>query len=322
MKILVTGGSGFIGSHFVDCAISSGSTVLNIDKLTYAGSLENNKDVSESPNYFFECVDITCEEQIMSLTNDFRPDAIVHFAAESHVDNSISDASNFIHTNVYGTYSLLETTKNYLRKNELDNFKFIHVSTDEVFGTLGSDGEFSEESPYRPNSPYSASKASSDMLVRAWYETFNLPTIITNCSNNYGPRQHGEKLIPVVVDACKNRRKIPVYGDGTNIRDWLYVGDHVAALWKVLHEGVVGERYCIGGSNELSNISIVSTICDLFKNILDDDYEYKELIKFTTDRRGHDYRYAIDNKKIMDMLGWQPSSNFETTLIKTIKSYL
>ena len=322
MRILVTGGSGFIGSHFIDYAIKHGSVVMNIDKLTYAGSVKNNSNVINNPNYFFSQLDIVQTRNVAQLLTEFRPQAVVHFAAESHVDNSISDAANFLQTNIVGTYSLLEAVKGYLSNDKIENFKFIHVSTDEVFGALGQSGEFSEESPYRPNSPYSASKASSDMLVRAWQKTFNFPSIITNCSNNFGPRQHSEKLIPTVVSACKQRKPIPVYGNGENVRDWLYVTDHVLALWRILSSGSIGETYCIGGSNEISNIELIKKLCVIFEDVSKDGFRYQELITFIKDRKGHDYRYAIDGTKIRKKLGWEPSTNFDELLLYTVRSYL
>lgn len=326
MKIIVTGGAGFIGSALVRMIINeTNHEVLNIDKLTYAGHLESLESVADSNRYQFEQVDIGDSEAINRIFNEFKPEAIMHLAAESHVDRSIDGSSEFIITNINGTHTLLEEAKQYwqaLDDEQKDNFCFLHVSTDEVYGELGDEGFFTEETPYDPRSPYSTSKASSDHLVRAWHHTYGLPTMITNCSNNYGPYQFPEKLIPVVILKALQGKEIPVYGTGENVRDWLYVDDHVRALLKVVQEGVPGETYNIGGHNEKQNLEVVHTICDTLNTLVPKEANYKDQISFVTDRPGHDFRYAIDASKIEKELGWTPKETFETGIKKTIQWYL
>ncbi|NGP76681.1 dTDP-glucose 4,6-dehydratase [Balneolaceae bacterium YR4-1] len=327
-KIIVTGGAGFIGSALVRMIINeTNHKVLNVDKLTYAGHLESLESVADSDRYQFEQVDICDGEIINRIVNDYQPDAIMHLAAESHVDRSIDGSAEFIKTNINGTHALLEEVKNYwqdLEDERKDNFRFLHVSTDEVYGELGKEGFFTEETPYDPRSPYSSSKASSDHLVRAWYHTYGLPTMITNCSNNYGPYQFPEKLIPVVILKALQRNEIPVYGTGENVRDWLYVDDHVRALLKVVQEGLPGETYNIGGHNEKQNIEVVHTICSILDELVpkDSGESYRRQISFVTDRPGHDFRYAIDASKIERELGWTPEETFESGIKKTIQWYL
>lgn len=328
--IVVTGGAGFIGSNFIiDWLLRNDEKVVNIDKLSYAASLDHLKILDKDERYIFVKGDINDLELLETVFNKFKPRAIVHFAAESHVDRSITGPEVFIQSNIIGTYNLLNQSLNYWKqlslKNEKTNFRFIHVSTDEVYGTLDNDEElFTETSPYKPNSPYSASKASSDHLVRAWHHTYNLPVITTNCSNNYGPHQHFEKLIPLIIKNAITEKNLPIYGDGLHVRDWLYVKDHCSGIMSVLDAGNVGETYNIGGWNEKSNIEVVKIIC----NILDDLYprsgnrKYSELITFVTDRPGHDRRYAIDSTKIEKDLGWRPKETFESGIEKTIKWYL
>ena len=329
MKILVTGGCGFIGSNFVIEQIrNTENQILNLDKLTYAGNLENLKSVDEHPNYQFVEGDICDGELVSDTLSDFQPDAIVHFAAESHVDRSIDGPMAFVETNVIGTATLLNASKSYLevrgqnsRKNKL---RFLHVSTDEVFGSLGDKGFFTEVSPYNPSSPYSASKASSDHLARAWHQTYGFPVIITNCSNNYGPFQFPEKLIPRMIANCINEKPLPVYGKGLNVRDWLFVEDHCDAIYSVLQKGALGETYNIGGNNEIKNIDIVNTICSTLDELKprSNGSSYSELINYVTDRAGHDFRYAIDASKINKDLGWSPTETFDTGIRKTIQWYL
>lgn len=326
MKLLITGGAGFIGSALVRMIINhTDHVVLNIDKLTYAGHLESLKGVSESDRYQFEQADICDSDRISDLFNDFRPDAILHLAAESHVDRSIDGSAEFIKTNVNGTHSLLEEARQYwqtLEGDRKENFRFLHVSTDEVYGELGESGFFTEETPYDPRSPYSSSKASSDHLVRAWHHTYGLPTMITNCSNNYGPYQFPEKLIPVVILKALQGKDIPVYGTGENVRDWLYVDDHARALLNVLETGVPGETYNVGGHNEKQNIEVVKTICNTLNVLVPKDNDYKNQISFVTDRPGHDFRYAIDASKIEKVLGWTPEETFDSGIKKTIQWYV
>lgn len=328
IKILVTGGAGFIGSALIRKIIKDTSaTVVNVDKLTYAGNLSNLEDVRTDGRHHFEKADISSTREIERIFNQYRPDAVIHLAAESHVDRSIENARAFIQTNVVGTYVLLETCLNYwktLKVHAREKFRFHHVSTDEVFGSLGKTGLFTEQSPYQPSSPYSASKASSDHLVRSWHRTFGLPVLVTNCSNNYGARQYPEKLIPLIIQKALKQEAIPVYGEGDNIRDWLYVDDHAEALTVVLTKGEVGETYNIGGLNEMTNLEVVKTVCRLFDELrpLPSGKPHMSLITFVEDRPGHDRRYAMDTKKIESKLGWKPKETFESGLRKTVLWYL
>ena len=323
MKLLVTGGAGFIGSAFIREAISRGLHVLNVDALTYASSLENLRSIESHPAYSFKQIDITDRASVDAAINAYEPDAIVHLAAESHVDRSIEGPLSFIQTNIIGTYNLLESSRAYWQKNNyLSQFKFLHVSTDEVFGSLGDQGLFNEDSAYLPNSPYSASKASSDHLVRAWGETYGLPVLITNCSNNYGPFQFPEKLIPVTIMSAIAGNEIPIYGSGKNIRDWLYVNDHVDALLSVLSKGQTGRTYNIGGNTELTNLELVQKICSLLDIQKPSNKPYVMQIAFVEDRPGHDQRYAIDASRIKKELGWKPMTSIESGLEKTISWYL
>ncbi len=330
-KIIVTGGAGFIGSAVVRHLINNTKhQVTNIDKITYAGNLGSLNSVVNNERYFFEKVDINNRSELKRIFNSFQPDIIMHLAAESHVDRSIDSPDDFIKTNIFGTYSLLETTINYLSDlpdQKKEKFRFHHISTDEVYGDLKlTDKPFTEKTSYEPSSPYSASKASSDHLVRAWHRTFNLPILITNCSNNYGPYQFPEKLIPLIILNALKGKNLPVYGDGKQIRDWLYVEDHAKALAHVALEGRVGETYNIGGQNELENIEVVETICeileDLKPNKLNSIKRYKDLITYVDDRSGHDRRYAIDNTKISNELNWKPNETFQSGIKKTISWYL
>lgn len=326
MKILVTGGAGFIGSALVRHIIKETShTVLNVDKLTYAGNLDSLKSVEASNKYHFEKLDICNFELLDELIKDFYPDIIMHLAAESHVDRSIDDPSDFLKTNIFGTFNLLQASKNLYESNKEKKFIFHHVSTDEVYGDLSlDDSPFKETNNYDPSSPYSASKASSDHLVRAWSRTYKLPTVITNCSNNYGPYHFPEKLIPHVILSAIHRKKIPVYGDGSQIRDWLFVEDHVKALLMVATKGTPGETYNIGGLNEMTNIDVIKKICSILNKKIpcDDGLNYKDLITKVTDRPGHDKRYAIDCSKIQEELNWRPEESFDSGIIKTVEWYL
>src|SRR5699024_11204355 len=327
MKVLVTGGAGFIGSAVVRYLINeTDNTVINIDKLTYAGHLESVEPIADSSRYHFEQVDICNTEKVQRIFDDYRPDSIIHLAAESHVDRSIDGSAELIRTNIVGTHNLLKVSKGYyedLDHNEKERFRFLHVSTDEVYGELGKEGFFKETTSYDPRSPYSASKASSDHLARAWFHTYNFPVLITNCSNNYGPYQFPEKLIPVVILKALQGADIPVYGDGTNVRDWLYVDDHARALLNVLKEGSLGETYNIGGHNEKKNIDRVNTICSTLDELQPKaDGSDEDQITFVTDRPGHDFRYAIDATKIEAELGWTPEETFESGIEATIKWYL
>ncbi len=325
--ILVTGGAGFIGANFVlDWLAADDEPVINLDKLTYAGNPDNLGTLKADSRHVFVHGDICDRALVSSLLKQYQPRAIVHFAAESHVDRSIHGPGDFIRTNVDGTFNLLEATRAYL--GTLDDagksrFRFLHVSTDEVFGTLSpTDPAFSETTPYAPNSPYSASKAASDHLVRAWYHTYGVPVVTGNCSNNYGPLQFPEKLIPLMIANALAGKPLPVYGDGQQVRDWLYVGDHCAALRRVLAAGRLGETYNIGGWNEKANLDVVNTLCDLLDELKPAAQSYKAQIKFVTDRPGHDRRYAIDARKIERELGWRPQETFETGLRKTVQWYL
>lgn len=325
MTIMVTGGAGFIGSAVVrHLVLDQDEAVVNVDKITYAGNLASTAVVMDDDRYAFEQADICDGAAIDRILETYRPKAVLHLAAESHVDRSIDRPADFIQTNVFGTYTLLEATRDYLKRHPRDDFRFVHVSTDEVFGALGDDGAFSEESPYRPNSPYSASKAASDHLARAWHHTYGLPVIVTNCSNNYGPFQFPEKLIPVIVLNALDGRPLPVYGAGANVRDWLFVDDHACALALVLRAGRVGETYAIGGNNELSNVRLVQEICAVLDELLPDSphVPHASLIAFVPDRPGHDLRYAIDASKIERELGWEPSQDLSLGLRKTVEWYL
>jgi len=323
-KILITGGAGFIGSHLVRHFVKKYPTyqIFNLDVLTYAGNLENLKDIEKAANYTFIKEDITNAEKIQTLFELHRFDHIIHLAAESHVDRSITDPLAFAKTNILGTMNLLNSFKD-LWQNQWENKLFYHISTDEVYGSLGETGFFTETTAYDPNSPYSASKASSDHFVRAYGETYDLPFVISNCSNNYGPYQFPEKLIPLFIHNIINKKKLPVYGEGKNTRDWLYVEDHAQAIDKVFHEGKIKETYNIGGFNEWKNIDLVELLCDLMDAKLNQPTgEAKKLISYVKDRPGHDFRYAIDASKIKEELNWQPSVNFEQGLAKTIDWYL
>lgn len=328
-NILVTGGAGFIGSAVIRYLINeTNNNVLNIDKLTYAGNLESLETVSNNPRYQFLHADICDKVAMTKAFDDFEPDIVMHLAAESHVDRSIDGPMDFIQTNIIGTYTLLEVARNYwqnLTEDKKSRFKFHHISTDEVYGDLeGTDDLFTEETSYSPSSPYSASKASSDHLVRAWYRTYGLPVVVTNCSNNYGPYHFPEKLIPLVILNALDGKPLPVYGDGKQIRDWLYVEDHARALYLVATTAKVGETYNIGGHNEKQNIDVVKTICTILDNIKPrtDGQSYTQQITFVKDRPGHDLRYAIDASKIQQELNWQPQETFESGIQKTVEWYL
>lgn len=331
MKLLVTGGAGFIGSAVIRYIFRNTSDdVVNLDKLTYAGNLQSLVEVSDSERYAFEQVDICNRAELDRVLQDHRPDAIMHLAAESHVDRSIDGPADFVETNIVGTYTLLEATRAYwigLDEAAKQAFRFHHISTDEVYGDLeGPENLFTEETPYAPSSPYSASKASSDHLVRAWHRTYGLPVLVTNCSNNYGPYHFPEKLIPLMILNALEGKPLPVYGKGEQVRDWLYVEDHASALYKVITEGLPGGTYNIGGHNEKQNIEVVSTLCDLLEELAPQKpagvAEYRDLITYVTDRPGHDMRYAIDASKIQRELGWAPAETFETGIRKTVQWYL
>ena len=324
MKILITGGAGFIGSAVVRLAVARGHEVVNLDALTYAANLANVAGVAQSNLYSFEQADIRDRAALERIFATHRPDAVMHLAAESHVDRSIDGPADFVETNITGTFNLLEAARgHWMRAGKPDTFRFHHISTDEVFGSLGPTGQFTEHTPYDPRSPYSASKAASDHLVRAWHETYGLPVVLTNCSNNYGPYHFPEKLIPVVILNALHGRAIPVYGDGRNVRDWLYVEDHADALLLVLEKGALGRSYNIGGENERTNIDLVRTICRILdgKRPLPNG-SYADLITFVTDRPGHDARYAIDPSRIREELGWRPSVTVEEGLARTVQWYL
>ena len=326
MRIIVTGGAGFIGSALVrHLVLEVGAEVLTLDKLTYAGNLANLAPVEDHANHRFVRADICDRTAVDAAVESFRPDRIYHLAAESHVDRSITGAADFITTNVIGTFTLLESARHYW--NGLDDaaragFRFLHVSTDEVYGSLGAEGLFTETTPYDPSSPYSASKAASDHLAVAWGRTYGLPTVVSNCSNNYGPYHFPEKLIPLVVLNALHGKPLPVYGDGLNVRDWLYVEDHARALHLIASKGRLGETYNVGGRNERTNIDVVRTICSILDRLAPKTYAHADLITFVTDRPGHDARYAIDATKLETELGWRAQENFETGIEKTVAWYL
>lgn len=328
--IFVTGGAGFIGSALVRFLINETEhTVVNFDKLTYAGNLESLRSVESSARYHFIQGDICDREAVSAALAQYQPDFIMHLAAESHVDRSIDGPGEFIQTNVVGTYELLEAARNYyvtVADDKKAGFRFHHISTDEVYGDLGATGLFTEETSYEPSSPYSASKAASDHLVRAWHRTYQLPVVLTNCSNNYGPYHFPEKLIPLIILNALDGKQLPVYGDGKQVRDWLFVEDHARALYKVVSEGKLGDTYNIGGFNEKQNIEVVTTICNHLNDLIKDKpanlTDFKELITFVADRPGHDVRYAIDATKINKELGWHPEETFESGILKTIQWYL
>lgn len=331
-NILITGGAGFIGANFVEYFVQKYPDyhIVNLDKLTYAGDLKNLSEVQKSLNYTFYQGDICDRKLIENLFKKYDFQGVIHFAAESHVDNSISNPDAFITTNIHGTFTLLDVARHHwldapfsVRKN-YENAHFHHISTDEVYGTLGDTGLFTESTPYAPNSPYSASKASSDMIVRAYFHTYGMNVTTSNCSNNYGPKQHNEKLIPTIIRKALTGQNIPIYGDGKNVRDWLFVLDHCTGIDLVFHKGKAGETYNIGGRNEKNNIFIANYICEILDNKkpLSEGKSYKELITFVQDRAGHDRRYAIDATKIEEELGWKAAENFETGIIKTIDWYL
>lgn len=328
MKLLVTGGAGFIGSALIRYVIEhSEDSIVNVDKLTYAGNLESLAAVADNPRYHFEQLDIGDAESIRAVLARHQPDAIMHLAAESHVDRSIDGPAAFVNTNILGSYVLLEEALRYWRmldSRARDQFRFLHVSTDEVYGSLGATGLFSEQTAYHPNSPYAASKAASDHLASAWNRTYGLPVVISNCSNNYGPYQYPEKLIPLAVFHAVNGQPIPVYGRGDNVRDWLYVDDHVRALRLVLSRGKVGESYNIGGNSEKTNLEVIETLCDILDELVPESpfRPHRGLISFVTDRPGHDLRYAIDASRITGELNWQPLETFESGLRRTVHWYL
>lgn len=326
-KVLITGGAGFIGSNYVEYALkNSEDEIFVLDKLTYAGNLKNLEAVSDKITFIKG--DICDAELVQNLLAEHQFQKVVHFAAESHVDNSISGPSEFIQTNIVGTFNLLQSAyKTWMNgpndfKDEFKNARFLHISTDEVYGTLGETGLFTEETPYAPNSPYSASKASSDFIVRSYFHTYGLPVVTTNCSNNYGPNQHKEKLIPTIIRKAISGEPIPIYGDGKNVRDWLYVMDHCSGIYLALENGKLGETYNIGGRNERENLYIANVICELLDEMQPKNTSYKNQITFVKDRPGHDFRYAIDASKIENELGWKAKENFETGIQKTIVWYL
>ena len=327
MKILVTGGAGFIGSAVVRLAIDKGHSVINVDALTYAACLENVAPIADKAGYAFEHADIRDRDALNRIFAEHKPDVVMHLAAESHVDRSIDGPGEFIETNIIGTFNMLEAARKYwIESDKREGFRFHHISTDEVYGSLPPDPEvqFTEDTPYDPRSPYSASKASSDHLVRAWAETYGLPVLVTNCSNNYGPYHFPEKLIPVVTLNALHGKPLPIYGDGSNVRDWLYVEDHADALLLVVERGEVGRTYNIGGENECSNLQLVQTICAILDRLRPrgDGSSYRDLITFVADRPGHDARYAIDPSRIREELGWRPSVTVEEGLERTVQWYL
>ncbi|PQJ77185.1 dTDP-glucose 4,6-dehydratase [Polaribacter glomeratus] len=328
--VLITGGAGFIGSNFIPYFLENNKdlTIVNLDLLTYAGDLSNLKEVESFDRYIFVKGDICDRKLVEQLFKTHNFTGVIHFAAESHVDNSIKNPESFIKTNVFGTFNLLDVAKNYWTespfkfKKGFENSRFLHISTDEVYGTLGKTGLFTEQTPYAPNSPYSASKASSDFLVRSYFHTYGLNVVTTNCSNNYGPKQHDEKLIPTIIRKAVNGENIPIYGDGKNIRDWLYVLDHCVGIELAYSHGKSGETYNIGGKNERNNLNIATMICEILDQEKPKEISYKEQISFVKDRPGHDFRYAIDATKIEEELGWKAQENFESGILKTIKWYL
>lgn len=328
--ILVTGGAGFIGSNFIQYFLNKNQDfrVVNVDLLTYAGNLDNLTDVTSNSNYIFEKGDICNRVFIENLFEKYKFNGIIHFAAESHVDNSIKSPNDFVQTNVFGTFNLLDTAKNYWMltphkyKEEYEGARFHHISTDEVYGALGETGFFTENTPYAPNSPYSASKASSDFFARSYYHTYGLNVVTTNCSNNYGPKQHDEKLIPTIIRKALLGETIPIYGDGKNIRDWLYVLDHCKGIDLVYNQGRAGETYNIGGGNEHTNLYIANTICELLDEIYPKEQKYSQQINFVKDRPGHDFRYAINANKIEEELKWKADESFETGIRKTVEWYI
>ncbi|MGC8803149.1 MAG: dTDP-glucose 4,6-dehydratase [Bacteroidales bacterium] len=323
-RIIVTGGAGFIGSHVVRLLVNKypDYLIVNVDKLTYAGNLENLRDIENHPNYRFEKADITQHDAIAAIFEKYQIDSVIHLAAESHVDRSIANPMDFIQTNIVGTVVLLNAARHYWNSN-FDNKRFYHISTDEVYGSLGTEGFFTETTPYSPRSPYSASKAASDHLVRAYYHTYGLPAVLSNCSNNYGPYQFPEKLIPLAINNIKNMKPVPVYGKGENVRDWLYVEDHARAIDLIFHHGKTGETYNIGGHNEWRNIDLIHLLCEIMdKKLGRQAGTSQQLIQFVKDRAGHDLRYAIDASKIKKELGWEPSVTFEVGLEKTVDWYL
>ncbi|MFH5831255.1 dTDP-glucose 4,6-dehydratase [Halalkalibaculum sp. DA3122] len=328
MRIIVTGGAGFIGSNLILYLYEKHPEyqILNLDKLTYASDLSRLKSIKNSSRYLFKKVDLADREAVADIVRKFDPQGVFHLAAESHVDNSITGPEPFVQSNVVGTFNLLEECRQHWQEGErlLDENRFLHVSTDEVYGTLGDEGAFSEETPYAPNSPYSATKAGSDFLVRAYHHTYEMNVVTTNCSNNFGRFQHDEKLIPTVIRSAVGHKAIPVYGKGENVRDWLYVGDHCRALDLAFREGAAGETYAIGGDNEWRNIDLVHSICDILNTEVGEGPggNYRQLVEFVTDRPGHDYRYAIDASKIKSELGWQPSGNFREQLRETVRWYV
>ncbi|NQX85245.1 MAG: dTDP-glucose 4,6-dehydratase [Flavobacteriaceae bacterium] len=327
--VLITGGAGFIGSNFIPYLLDTNDySIVNLDKLTYAGKLSNLKTVEHHPNYTFVKGDVCDKTLLITLFEKYNFSGVIHFAAESHVDNSIQHPDAFIQTNIIGTFNLLEIAKRYWMdepfkyKKGKENCKFHHISTDEVYGSLGEEGMFLETTPYAPNSPYSASKASSDFLVRSYFHTYGLNVLTTNCSNNYGPKQHNEKLIPTIIRRALNNAPIPIYGDGKHIRDWLYVLDHCKGIRLVYENGNYGETYNIGGRNEKDNIYIATLICEILDKLRPTDKSYKDLISFVKDRPGHDFRYAIDASKIENELGWKADETFESGILKTITWYI
>ena len=326
MRVLVTGGAGFIGSALVRYLVSEvGADVLTVDKLTYAGNLASLKPIENAPNHRFLQADICDRAAMNEAFAAFQPDYVMHLAAESHVDRSITGAADFIQTNINGTFTMLEAARQYwsgLAEDAKANFRMLHVSTDEVYGSLGDNGLFEETTPYDPSSPYSASKAASDHLATAWQRTYGLPVVISNCSNNYGPFHFPEKLIPLIILNALEGKPVPVYGNGANIRDWLYVEDHARALWLIVQKGLAGEKYNVGGRNEQKNIDVVNCICSILDELRPQSKPYAELIKYVTDRPGHDARYAIDATKLETELGWKAQENFATGIRKTVEWYL